>query len=72
MSPYERWMVASNLRRIADGAPEATVVAQLRANGYERVANEVQRVLDADSRRDITMLELRAISRGEEVEHGSA
>lgn len=44
LTPYERWMVRSNLARIASGevTAEATV-ALLRAGGYYYVAAAVER-----------------------------
>lgn len=45
LSPYELWMVASNLQTILDGMPESIVLATLRANGYLRVANALEQKL---------------------------
>ncbi len=43
--PFDRWMVRSNLERIAAGEVEApVVVATLRAGGYERVADAVEQL----------------------------
>ncbi len=41
LSPYERWMVKSNLER-ARSEGVATVAAQLRANGYPSIAAAVE------------------------------
>lgn len=45
LSPYERWMVTSNLAtaRSTPGASAAGQAALLRANGYGRVADAVER-----------------------------
>jgi hypothetical protein len=46
ISPVELWMAKSNLRYIpAEGL--ATVVARLRANGYERVARTVEALVES-------------------------
>lgn len=42
-TPFERWMVASNLRSIQAGASKSQVLATLRANGYFRVAAAVEK-----------------------------
>lgn len=66
LSPFERWMVNSNLQRIADGEnPTATQIAILRANGYHRVAAGV-----AQARLEALRVELQAerISYGELAE----
>ena len=45
LSPYERWMVRSNLETIR--TTDVTVAAQvelLRANGYQRLAEAVEAV----------------------------
>jgi hypothetical protein len=44
LSWHEQWMVRSNLQRIADGETTAEQnVLVLRANGYNRIADEVAR-----------------------------
>jgi hypothetical protein len=66
LSPFERWMVKSNLQRIAEGEnPTATQIAILRANGYPKIAAAV-----AEARLEALRVELRAerISMGELVE----
>lgn len=42
LDAFERWMAQSNLERISDGEDRDTVVATLRANGYDRVADAVE------------------------------
>lgn len=43
LSPYERWMVKSNLEAIRQGTTTvADRVALLRANGYEKIAQAVE------------------------------
>lgn len=42
LSPFERWMVKSNLQTISEtGVPTATQIAILRANGYPKIAAAV-------------------------------
>jgi hypothetical protein len=43
LDAYERWMVKSNLEYIKTEGLEV-VVARLRANGYNRVANVVEQM----------------------------
>jgi hypothetical protein len=46
LSPYDRWMVKSNLKRISEeGADPAQLVATLKQNGYLRVAEAVESAL---------------------------
>ena len=43
LSPFDQWMVRSNLTRIAAGEMTVAVCVQtLRANGYLRVADAVE------------------------------
>jgi hypothetical protein len=42
LTPYERWMVKSNLETIRQGTPAADQVAILRANGYPKIADAVE------------------------------
>lgn len=43
LNPFEQWMVKSNLDRIrAEGLQPSEVAAQLRANGYPRIAEAVE------------------------------
>ena len=43
MTAYNEWMVKSNLQRITDGADPKKIVKVLRYNGYEKVADEVEK-----------------------------
>lgn len=44
LTPYERWMVKSNLRRIQDGEFTASDLVQLlRSRGYDRVASALEK-----------------------------
>lgn len=46
LSPYDRWMVKSNLKRISEeGLDPAQLVATLKQNGYLRVAQAVEAAL---------------------------
>lgn len=66
LTPMERWMVKSNLKRIQDGEnPSATQIAILRQNGYPRIAKAV-----AQARLEALRTELREerISYGELAE----
>lgn len=42
LTPYEQWMVRSNLQTIKDGTPAEEIVQTLHNNGYHRVANAVE------------------------------
>ena len=42
LNPFERWMVAQNIKYVQTEGVEP-VVAQLLANGYDRVARAVEK-----------------------------
>ena len=44
LTPYEVWMVKSNLETIRNGVSAAEQIAILRANGYLKVADAVERL----------------------------
>ena len=44
LSPFECWMVKSNLDRIKAGWDAAALVSLVRLNGYGRVADAVERL----------------------------
>jgi alanine racemase len=41
LSPFERWMVRSNLQTIEAGADPERIIAILKVNGYPRIAEAV-------------------------------
>ena len=43
LTPYEVWMVKSNLETIRNGVSAAEQIAILRANGYLKVADAVEK-----------------------------
>lgn len=45
LSPFENWMVKSNLKTIQDGTPAEQITAQLELNGYFRIAKAVEQAL---------------------------
>lgn len=48
LSPFEKWMVQSNLNTISKGEMSAdTIDATLRTNGYPSIADAVKTVLAA-------------------------
>lgn len=47
LSPFECWMVRSNLKTIAAGANPEQIIATLKANGYPRIAEAVAEWLKA-------------------------
>lgn len=51
LSPYEQWMVRSNLEtiRVTD-VTAAEQVAVLRANGYARIADAVEEIVPMERR----------------------
>lgn len=66
LTPFEHWMVKSNLQRIAEGEnPSATQIAILRGNGYPQIAGAV-----AEARLESIRASLRAenVSMGELAE----
>jgi len=48
LTPFEQWMVKSNLAYVAAEGIDV-VVARLRANGYNRVADGVQAAYDKEN-----------------------
>ncbi len=48
LSPFERWMIKSNLETIKNGTPAEDIIATLRANGYRAIAAEVQAAVKAN------------------------
>ncbi len=42
LSPFERWMVKSNLKHLQEYGGIKVVVARLKAGGYKRVAAAVK------------------------------
>jgi hypothetical protein len=47
LDPYERWCVKSNLQSVRDGEPIESILTQLRANGYPRIAAAVEQEYQA-------------------------
>lgn len=47
LSPFEKWMVRSNLKTIEGGESAEKIIATLRANGYIRVAEAVAEEIKA-------------------------
>lgn len=46
LTPYEVWMVSSNMKTIESGKQSASeIIAILRSGGYDRVANGVEQTL---------------------------
>jgi alanine racemase len=53
LDAFDRWMVRSNLDRIAaEGLDVETVVAQVKANGYHRVAAAVEAAAKSPDSKD--------------------
>lgn len=50
LDPYERWMVQSNLAHIAAGEDADIIIATLRRNGYDNIADAVAADARADAR----------------------
>lgn len=61
LSPFEQWMVKSNLDHIANGEDAAVVIATLRANGNDRIAEAVAAATDRPERRRDWQAEIAAL-----------